>query len=221
MTLFGDVPRILDDLVKQTEAQRKRVDTVERDMKMLYDPQGLEEDSILRVTQLEQTIKKLNDRVLEQDKAFSFVTNEFYALKKESEARIASLERIAVSRVATQQRSPSPRPPPRKRSPSPLKRSPSPIRHRRVREYEEEHQDPSCMVHVSSTTSEHTDSWFKDMRCFPFKGVKSTVIKTTGWAFVIFDTPEQAKQCLLDSAHDWAKEHGLRFSQYYGKKQRR
>jgi uncharacterized protein with beta-barrel porin domain len=75
------------------------------------------------------------------------------------------------------------------------------------------------VVHVSSTTSEHTDEWLRH-EFSQFGTVKSTFIKETGWAFVIFETPLGAKNC-LDSSYEWAKEHGLRLSQYYGGKKHR
>jgi hypothetical protein len=117
MALFSEVPSILDKLVKQVDEQRRRIDVMATKVE-IYDPQELDGDSVVRVAKLEETVNKLAARNAEHDKAFTFVTNEFYALKKDMDARIAHLERIVIAQMS-QHRSPSPLPPPRKRSPSP------------------------------------------------------------------------------------------------------
>jgi len=187
MTLFGDVPGLLDKLVKQ-------VGTLEQNYRSLatkvdiYDPQDVDADALC----------KLEARIKEQEKVTTFVSNEFFALKKSMETRMDALERI-LSRAATSAT------PERKRSSSPERKRASP----------ERHHDPDCMIHVSNIDNKiHTKDWFKE-EFRRYGDVKAVVIRE-GWGFVIFYDKVDADRC-FDDRVPIETAYQFRLSRYFAK----
>lgn len=189
MTLFGDVPGLLDKLVKQVGTLEQSYRSIAAKVDM-YDPQDVDNDAIC----------KLEDRVKEQEKVTTFVSNELFALKKSMETRMDALERI-LSRAATTER---------KHSPTPERKRASPDR---------EHHDPDCMIHIGNIDNKiHTKDWFKE-EFRRYGDVKAVVIRD-GWGFVIYYDKVDADRCFEDRVPIENAFH-FRLSRYFSKTTKR